>query len=763
MVKNNVDDLSSLSVEKSMGENQVPFLTSLSLRNFKSIKEAKLELSPLTILVGRNSSGKSTLIQAILLLAQNASSTDPRRLGVKGILDMNESLVTLGQFSELINDAAGQNDQVISIGCSFNFRIPRRGRWYELISKRNENTSSRGIDLWDPSSTIENSKQGYELEFLTNFEESNRAFEKNLLQARGSRAKFCVNGILVQEITATRRESERVIQEIDFDSEFNRSVIAEVKTYGNLKSREGAHAEPRHYLVYPNKLGIRKFEATRFNLGVPITGLESMNTLDILIKHQDDLFSRTSYAANEIIRTLNQISRDSEFQRGEEHSRDTLNARYMAAVDLYARKCFQVARDMPGKEGMLYEETESLWQELIPWERLDIPVKNYLDDAGSGFGYRDRDLDLMLEKGTIEVPESEHDVYLLSELYQGGLPYQFESRELRVLRDGISSSLKEFWVDVKSRVIELKESENVNSIRLVPTGFAMVDDLRDFDSEDDLNLIVGYGVNEFRKYLQQIRYLGPLRKTPTEIYQRFSTPGNLQTPVGLEGERLGQLVFENPSDFYPIPVTKLGAGDIVTEIRECSFKSALESWLFALGIAKSGISSIPESHYGLKVTVDGRPLRSLGVGVSQVIPVIAICLIAGRGSMVLLEEPELHLNPSLQRQLADFFVAMTLPGSDRQLIVETHSEYLITRLRVHSVKSKEKAKLIKLLFASQQETVENKSFSIYQELTPDENGEIPEWPELPGHEDGYFGQVPHDIQQLLQILIERHKNSGTPE
>ena len=763
MVKSNVDDFSSLSMEKLIGEKQVPFLASLSLRNFKSIKEAKLELSPLTILVGRNSSGKSTLIQAILLLAQNASSTDPRKLGVKGILDMNENLVTLGQFSELINDAASQNDQVISIGCTFKFRVRRQGRWYELISKGNENTSTRSIDLWDPSSTIENGKQGYELEFLTDFEESDRAFEKNLLQAQSSRVKFCANGILVQEISATRRNSEKAIQEIDFDGEFNRSVIAEIKTFGNLKSREGAHAEPRHYLVYPNKLQIRKFEATRFNLGVPITGLESMNTLDILIKHQDDLFSRSSYASNEIVRTLNQISRDREFQGGQELSRDTLNVRYRATVDSYARQCFQVARAISGKEGMLLEENEGLWQELIPWESLDVPVKIYLNDAGSGSGYRDRDLDLMLGKGTIEVPESEHDVYLLSELFQRGLPYQFESRELRVLRDGISSSLKGFWADVKSRVIELKESEYINSIRLVPTGFSIVDDLRDFDIEDETNLVVGYGVNEFKKYLQNLRYLGPLRKTPTEIYQRFSTPGNLQTPVGLEGERLGQLVFENPINFYPIPVTKLGAGEIVTEIRKCTFKSALDSWLFALGIAKSGISSIPESHYGLKVTVDGRPLRSLGVGVSQVIPVIAICLIAGRGSMVLLEEPELHLNPSLQRQLADFFVAMTLPGSDRQLIVETHSEYLITRLRVHSIKSKEKAKLIKLLFASQQETSENKSFSTYQELTPDENGEIPEWPELPGHEDGYFGQVPHDIQQLLQILVERHKNSGMPD
>jgi predicted ATPase len=194
----------------------------------------------------------------------------------------------------------------------------------------------------------------------------------------------------------------------------------------------------------------------------------------------------------------------------------------------------------------------------------------------------------------------------------------------------------------------------------------------------------------------------------------------------------------------------------------CNFREALNAWLLKLGIAREGVASIPESHYGLKLTVDGRPLRSLGVGVSQVIPVIATCLVAGRGSMVLLEEPELHLNPSLQRQLADFFVAMTLPGADRQLVVETHSEYLITRLRVHAVKSKEQAKLIKLLFASQTTTLDS-SFSIYQELTPDENGEIPEWPELPGHEDGYFGQVPHDIQQLLQILIERHKNSVMPE
>ena len=756
MDKRTSEEIATLSKSSTYDPPKAPFLRSLRMKNFKSIESCNLDLSPLTILVGRNSSGKSTLIQSILLLAQNASSLDPRGLGDKGILDINGSLITLGQFSELINEVAAESDQYISIGCNFQFPIPSRSRWLEPIFISDEDFRTQDIDLWASSASGDPKLKGCSLNFDTQFEENGDLYEKNLLKSRESHVDFSVNGVKVQEISGARNRDKNLVDEMNIDEKYDQNFSVTVKTYSNLKNRKGVHTDPRSYLVYPNRAETRKLEATRFMLGIPITGLESMNTLDIVIKHQNSLFSRPQAIASEIIRNSR-----SEFNQENNRTSllslpDQVDFLYKEAIDLYARKCFEVAKEIQKVEWGS-EELYSIAQELLPCSSLNIPVKRYLDDSPGVNPYFDESLGL-LSKEEIASAEAEYDIHLLSHIARDLKPYQMNTTQLGHLRRSISSSIKDFWDKVKARINELKETEDYSFTRLVPTGFALVEDLSDFDEENYENLVVGYGVNKFRDFLGRICYLGPLRKAPTEIYERFSTPGNQQTPLGLEGDRLGQLVFENPIDFYPVPVSELASDDVVTEIKKCNFRDALNAWLRELGIAKTGIASIPESHYGLKVTVDGRPLRSLGVGVSQVIPVIATCLIAGRGSMVLLEEPELHLNPSLQRQLADFFIAMTLSGADRQLIVETHSEYLITRLRVHSVKSREKASRIKLLFASQRNFDSDKNVSIYQELTPDEHGEIPEWPELPGHEDGYFGQVPHDIQQLLKLLVERHKN-----
>ncbi|MGE4615130.1 MAG: AAA family ATPase [Planctomycetota bacterium] len=73
-----------------------------------------------------------------------------------------------------------------------------------------------------------------------------------------------------------------------------------------------------------------------------------------------------------------------------------------------------------------------------------------------------------------------------------------------------------------------------------------------------------------------------------------------------------------------------------------------------------------------------RHLSELGIGVSQVLPVVVQCLLASPGELVLLQQPELHLHPALQQRLGDFLLACARSG--RQIILETHSEYLISRL-----------------------------------------------------------------------------------
>lgn len=74
-------------------------LESLDLRNFKSWREAKVEFAPITGLFGTNSSGKSSLIQFLLMLKQTREERDRAT-----VLQLNQPYVELGQFSDIINE-----------------------------------------------------------------------------------------------------------------------------------------------------------------------------------------------------------------------------------------------------------------------------------------------------------------------------------------------------------------------------------------------------------------------------------------------------------------------------------------------------------------------------------------------------------------------------------------------------------------------------------------------------------------------------------
>lgn len=82
----------------------------------------------------------------------------------------------------------------------------------------------------------------------------------------------------------------------------------------------------------------------------------------------------------------------------------------------------------------------------------------------------------------------------------------------------------------------------------------------------------------------------------------------------------------------------------------------------------------------LRLQVDGvsRDLTAIGVGARQLLPVVALVLGVPSRSVVLLEQPELHLHPAVQSRLADFLM---FAREDIRILVETHSEYLVSRLR----------------------------------------------------------------------------------
>ncbi len=70
--------------------------------------------------------------------------------------------------------------------------------------------------------------------------------------------------------------------------------------------------------------------------------------------------------------------------------------------------------------------------------------------------------------------------------------------------------------------------------------------------------------------------------------------------------------------------------------------------------------------------------RDVGVGLSQVVPVLVLAA-ASRSQTVIVEQPELHIHPSLQADLGDVFIKSALTHGNR-FILETHSEHLMLRL-----------------------------------------------------------------------------------
>jgi hypothetical protein len=71
--------------------------------------------------------------------------------------------------------------------------------------------------------------------------------------------------------------------------------------------------------------------------------------------------------------------------------------------------------------------------------------------------------------------------------------------------------------------------------------------------------------------------------------------------------------------------------------------------------------------------------RDVGIGVSQVIPILVSCY-GLSDSLIAIEQPEIHLHPKLQAELGDVFIESALGQQKNRFILETHSEHLLLRI-----------------------------------------------------------------------------------
>jgi predicted ATPase len=144
-------------------------------------------------------------------------------------------------------------------------------------------------------------------------------------------------------------------------------------------------------------------------------------------------------------------------------------------------------------------------------------------------------------------------------------------------------------------------------------------------------------------------------------------------------------------------------------------------------------------------------LTDVGFGVSQVLPVIVECFYVPRRSIVIFEQPEIHLHPRVQADLADLFVDAIRAREggvprDCQFIIESHSEHFLRRLQLRIAEEQLSKDDAALYF------VHSRGAGAHiEELDVDDYGNIRNWP------DGFFGDEMADLVGRADAQARRTK------
>ena len=111
-------------------------------------------------------------------------------------------------------------------------------------------------------------------------------------------------------------------------------------------------------------------------------------------------------------------------------------------------------------------------------------------------------------------------------------------------------------------------------------------------------------------------------------------------------------------------------------------------------------------------------ITDVGYGVSQALPIIVECVTAGKGTRVLMQQPEVHLHPKAQAALGSFIASMK-KSSDQYYMIETHSDFLIDRILLESRQGIINHKDISILFLEKE-----KGKTVVHTLKVNGSGEI---------------------------------------
>ena len=243
-----------------------------------------------------------------------------------------------------------------------------------------------------------------------------------------------------------------------------------------------------------------------------------------------------------------------------------------------------------------------------------------------------------------------------------------------------------------------------------------------------------------------ISYIGPLRERGERHYR---WTGSVPASVGATGKDaiLALLASRTQKRHYNFKVKQP-----LTNLESIVAKSLKEMGL----VEEFQIRRVSNDRqdYDVKVKTKGSDtmtdIPDVGFGISQILPVIVQLYYAPANSIIIMEQPELHLHPSAQSALADIMIEAISAREDAkprniQLIIETHSEHFLRRFQRRIAEKQLKKENFSAYFANNDcapTQLEPLEFNLF--------GEILNWPK------NFFGDIKGDIfAQTKAALFNR--------
>ena len=190
--------------------------------------------------------------------------------------------------------------------------------------------------------------------------------------------------------------------------------------------------------------------------------------------------------------------------------------------------------------------------------------------------------------------------------------------------------------------------------------------------------------NSSRILSQEVFASAPVRTQPLRTY----TPS--------------ELLASSEGSHVPLELSRAKARDPErwATIRQGLISFGQNSGLFSdIDIRQLGKSDIDPFQIMVRINGPAMNLADVGYGISQVLPIVYQVQHSSRHGTYLLQQPEVHLHPRAQAELGSLLATMVSGRSSQPtFVVETHSDYLVDRVRIEVAAGRISAKDVTIVF-----------------------------------------------------------------